>query len=386
METAVVLDRYSTFIESSVTDRFLKHKDVIRLLADLPSEFEVGLQGNSVENRSISLIKWGSGPTRIFIWSQMHGDEATGTMAILDLFNFLQQEQFSDDVNLLKESCTLYMLPMVNPDGAERFTRRNAQQIDINRDYLQTVSAEALLLKQCREDIDPHFGFNLHDQTTLWSVKHNQKPATLSFLAPALDESLSINETRERAMLVIADIFKAIDPILPGHIGLFNDEYEPRAFGDNFQKEGTATILIEAGGLAGDPEKQQIRKYYFLSILSGLRSIAKRTYLEQQTSNYFCIPKNDKQIFHILIHQVLLNGTWVSIGINYDELPNENGSSTRKCYTIQDIGDLSYCHGYEMHSLGSYTIEGTIIFNANANFRLLDGNQIILSFSNGILL
>ncbi|RYE26921.1 MAG: peptidase M14, partial [Sphingobacteriales bacterium] len=225
----------------------------------------------SVNNKRINAVKWGNGETKIMLWSQMHGDEATGTMALFDVFNFLQQE--NETVQLLANQCKLYFIPMVNPDGAEAFTRRNSQQIDINRDFLYEVTPEAKILKQYRGKVNPDFGFNLHDQTTLWSVDETLKPATLSFLAPAIDKQLTINQTRQNAMFVIADIFNDLNEILPEQIGLFDDEFEPRAFGDNFQKAGTSTILIEAGGYKNDPEKQEIRKFYFASILSGLISI-----------------------------------------------------------------------------------------------------------------
>ena len=39
-------------------------------------------------------------------------------------------------------SLTLYVVPMLNPDGAERFQRRNAQSIDINRDALRLQTPE----------------------------------------------------------------------------------------------------------------------------------------------------------------------------------------------------------------------------------------------------
>ena len=318
------------------------------------------------------------------LWSQMHGDEATGTMALFDLFNFLQQD--NETAKLIKENCELLMIPMVNPDGAAVFTRRNAQQIDINRDFLKTATPEGKILKQARDDFKPHFGFNLHDQTTLWSVDETLKPATLSYLAPAYDKALSINSVRENAMLVIADMFKELDQVLPHHIGLFDDEYEARAFGDNFQKAGTSTILIEAGGYSSDPEKQQIRRYYFASILSGLTSIANKSYEQQNTENYFAIPKNNKQIFHIMINNLVLDGTKLSIGINYDECPNNDGMGTYKSYSVQDIGDLSFCDAYEIYDAKDCTLQGNIVFNKAADFELSYDKQIILTFKNGELL
>ena len=379
-----VIDKYETFKEKRLKDRFFKHQDIVELLEKLPSEFFIKELGKSAKNKSINLVKWGNGKTKVMLWSQMHGDEATGTMALFDLFNFLKSD--NELVKLLSENCQLFFIPMVNPDGAEIFARRNSQQIDINRDFLKEATPEAKILKQCRTDINPAFGFNLHDQLTLWSVSGSLKPATLSFLAPAIDEELTIDRTRKNAMLVIADIFKDLDQLLPKHIGLFDDEFEPRAFGDNFQKAGTSTILIEAGGYQNDFEKQQIREYYFASILSGLYSIATKSFEQQDVKNYFAIPKNNKQIFHYLIHDVILNGIEVSIGINFDECPNSNGLSTTKTYSIQDIGDLSFCDAYHIFSAKNHQLKGEIILFSAAHFKLFEADRLILSFENGILL
>lgn len=379
-----LLHAYPHYGATRLKDRFFKHQDLQLLIGHLPPVFETTVLGYSVEGRSIYNIRWGRGKIKVMLWSQMHGDEATGTMALFDLFNFLQTE--SAVGQLLYQNCELHFIPMVNPDGAARFIRRNAQQIDINRDYLQTLSPEAKILKSRQQTLNPQFGFNLHDQLTLWSVSGSLKPATLSFLAPAIDSQLSTDDaTRERAMQVIADIYKAINPLLPGYIGLFDDEFEPRAFGDNFQQRGTSTILIEAGGLSGDPEKQEIRKYYFLSIVKGLYSIACGSYLKNTTAHYFNIPKNNKQLFHILIHQITLNGVTTSVGINYEELPAADGEGTTKVYSIQDIGDLSFCDAYTTYATPDLHYTGELIFNQKANFELFDKNERILRFSNGIL-
>ncbi|MNK25632.1 Zinc carboxypeptidase [compost metagenome] len=380
---SILLD-YITFEEKALTNRFFKHENIIPLLNQLPAQFKTAQLGNSVKGKSINAVKWGNGKTKVMLWSQMHGDEATGTMAVFDLFNFLQKD--NETVKLINDNCELLIIPMVNPDGAAMFTRRNAQQIDINRDFIQTTTPEGKILKQARNDFEPDFGFNLHDQTTLWSVNETLKPATLSYLAPAFDKALSINQIRENAMLVIADMFKELNQLLPLHIGLFDDEYEPRAFGDNFQKAGTSTILIEAGGYKDDPEKQQIRKYYFASILSGLISIASKNYENQKTENYFAIPKNNKQIFHVMINNLILNNIKVSVGINYDECPNTDGMSTFKSYSIQDIGDLSFCDAYEVYDANNCELKGDIVFNKAANFELLMEKQIILAFKDGYLL
>ncbi len=379
-----ILSNHNNFKEKTLTNRFFKHRDIISLLAKLPLSFTISVLGKSVKGKEINLIKWGNGNTKVMLWSQMHGDETTGTMALFDLFNFLLSDH--ETAKLLADNCQLFIIPMVNPDGAEIFTRRNAQQIDINRDFLREITPEAKILKLCRAEINPDFGFNLHDQTTLWSVTGSLKPAMLSFLAPAIDQELSINQTRESAMLVIADIFNDLDQIIPQHIGLFDDQFEPRAFGDNFQISGTATILIEAGGYQQDFEKQEIRKFYFTAILSGLISIAKKSYQQQNIKQYFSIPKNNKQIFHVLIHNVILNEIDVSIGINYEENASIDGFSTIKTYCVEDIGDLSFCHAYNIFSSNALEIDGDVTLNKEANFNLLESDQVILSFVKGNLL
>ena len=379
-----ILSNYHFFKEKELKNRFFKHNDIMELIDKIPSAFKTSTLGVSVNGKDIKQITWGNGQTKVMLWSQMHGDETTGTMALFDLINFLQTD--NELVKLLSDNCQLFFIPMVNPDGTEIFTRRNGQQIDINRDFLTITSAEAKILKQCRSDINPQFGFNLHDQNTLWSVSGTLKPATLSFLAPATDKKLSINDTRLQAMLVIGDMFSDINPLLPKQIGLFDDEFEPRAFGDNFQQAGTATILIEAGGFKEDYEKQEIRKYYFAAILSGLRSIASKTYKQQNLDNYFAIPKNTKELFHILIKNVMLNDVRVSIGINYEEVVANNGLNTYKNYQIEDIGDLNFCGAYQTYESENLEMNGEIIFNKPANFKLLVNNQTLLSFENGKLI
>jgi hypothetical protein len=73
------------------------------------------------------------------------------------------------------------------------------------------------------------------------------------------------------------------------------------------------------------------------------------------------------------------------VGINYDEYPSSDGTSSIKLYSIQDIGDLSFCDAYHTYSVVNYSLNGTIIFNENAHFQLFEENELILSFQNGEL-
>ncbi len=70
------------------------HKEVVRRLTDAvsgaPDLFAMEKIGESLEGRAINYVKTGSGPFDVMLWSQMHGDEATATSAIFDLFEYLR--------------------------------------------------------------------------------------------------------------------------------------------------------------------------------------------------------------------------------------------------------------------------------------------------------
>jgi hypothetical protein len=389
-----LMENYQVFEEKRIKNRFFKHADLLKILNRLKKnpDFNINEAGLSTNGRSINLITWGKGPKRIFLWSQMHGDEATATMSIADLFNFLSQPgQFQQIRDLLAEKCTLYILPMVNPDGAEVFTRRNAMDIDINRDFHRQQSPEGRILRRLRDEIKPHFGFNLHDQSTLWSAGNTGNLATISLLAPAYDEILSVNTTREQAMKVIAIMNSAIQENIPGQVGRFNDEYEPRAFGDNFQAAGTSTILIEAGGYYNDPEKQYIRKIFFQSILSGLISIADESYVKAKTKNYFSIPENKKLHFHILLRNCKLEKNGIpyklDIGLCLEERITKDARSVKYTYMVSELGDLSDYFGYEEMNCDYFTLseKTKLKIDEPADFSVHYDTNILIKLKNGVL-
>lgn len=387
---ASILTIYKTYLEKSLTNRFFKHAD-IEILIRQKKNFLVKKVGTSVEDRSIYLLERGTGEIKIFLWSQMHGDEATATMSLFDLLNFLDaDDEFNPVRKSILEKCTLYFIPMVNPDGAEAFTRRNAQGLDINRDFLHQQTPEGRLLRKLRDEINPHFGFNLHDQSIRWSAGKTGNPATISLLAPAYDDKLSVNSTRKKAMQIIAGINADIQQLIPGHIARFKDDFEPRAFGDNFQSAGTSTILIEAGGYTDDREKQYIRKIYFASILSALVSIAEKTCEDRSIEDYFLIPENEKRHFSLIIRNCTLeknSQTYVAdIGLVADEKVID-GQNPLYSYIIEDVGDLSdfFCYNEVDAKTIKLILTKPLYIDEAADLILQDGLKTILSIENGTI-
>ncbi len=331
--------------------------------------FAVNQVGESVEHRAIYQIKVGNGPIPVLLWSQMHGDEATATMALFDLFKFLQasHDGFDELRQTLLTNTTLYFVPMLNPDGAERFQRRNALDIDLNRDALRVQSPEAVLLKNLQQTLKPFVGFNLHDQNPRYSVGHTGQQATLSFLATAYDEDRNLNEVRQRSMQLIAGMNRVLQPFIPGRIGRYNDEFEPRAFGDNIQKWGTTLVLIESGGYPNDPEKQYIRKLNFVAILMALKAIADGSYAQEAIADYQAIPENGKPLFDLLIRnaQLIRNGKpyRMDIGINRYEVNDKSATHFSYRSEIEDLGDLSTFHGLDELDATGLQLTPAIVYN-----------------------
>ncbi len=250
---------------------------------------------------------------------------------------------------------------MVNPDGAELFQRRNIFEIDLNRDAVRQQTPEGRLLKEVFDSLKAEFGFNLHDQSREYSAGNTFKTAAISFLAPSPDFNKTLTPVRENSMKLIVDMYKTLSEFIPGHIAKYSDDYEPRAFGDNFTKWGTSTVLLETGGWIDDREKQFLRKINFITLLSAFKSIADESYKTEDLNNYSSIPDNEKLMIDLILRNLTVRNSGydykIDVGINYEEI-NINGA--RDFYykaQIEDLGDLSVFHGYDDVDLNGYTIE-----------------------------
>ena len=111
---------YELYRERSIETRRFKHADLTRLIEQLEPPLSYQVAGKSMEGRDIYMVKAGNGPVKVLLWSQMHGDESTATMALLDIFNFLgRQDGLSSLRGRLLQSLTIYFIPMLNPACAE---------------------------------------------------------------------------------------------------------------------------------------------------------------------------------------------------------------------------------------------------------------------------
>lgn len=93
-----------------------------RTPADLP-------EYRSVEGRPIEVLCFGSGPRTILLMAGVHGDETCGVDVVSGIARKLE--------NVAPESLPdrIVVMPLCNPDAYAAGTRRNAHNIDINRNF-----------------------------------------------------------------------------------------------------------------------------------------------------------------------------------------------------------------------------------------------------------
>jgi hypothetical protein len=277
---------------SNILPSNARHKDLQKYLAQLK---ETGLKieevGRSYGNREIHQIEWGKGATRVFLWSQMHGDEPTATSALIDMFYYLQKNGDKKWVKKFEETFTIRAVPMLNPDGTEAYQRRNLQGIDINRDAVNLKTPEGRLLKKLRDDWSPQIGFNLHNQQGLTTAGDSTRQAAISFLAVLGNPDGITNPGYERSKRIISAMVLGLNQFISGYMGRYDEDYNAVAFGDNFSAWGTPVILIETGGLYNKDEMFLV-KMNFVAFLTALQSMADGSEARLSPVNYDMLPLN----------------------------------------------------------------------------------------------
>ncbi len=352
------------------------------------------VEGRSAEGREIRRLSFGSGPVTVLLWSQMHGDESTASMALADIIRFFHESPDHPLARRIGAGATVHMIPMLNPDGAERFRRRNAQGIDINRDARRLQTPEGRLLKGVRDRLDPEFGFNLHDQGTAIRVGDSDRGVAIALLAPAFNEARDVDDKRRRAMQVASLIVEAVGPLVGEHVAKYDDSFNPRAFGDLIGAWGSSTVLIESGGWADDPQKQHLRRTNFVALLAALDGIASGRYEQYSTDAYERLAFNGRRVPDLLVR----GGTLAVPGLpalEADLLVNYGRPLLRERGVIVDIGDMGEAEAQDTLDVsGLFVIpepealseDGALNTGAPAHFVVAgtaDGRDVRLRFPGG---
>ncbi len=341
---------YESIKQGGLDKMIIRYADIQPLLDTLGNDFNVQEVGRSYQGRPLNKMTMGTGDTRVFFWSQMHGNEPTATAALFDLFNYLKSNAGQEWRQSWEDKLTIQFAPMINPDGAEVHQRYNAQSIDINRDARALQSPEGKILNDLADDFKPHYGFNLHDQVRYYTVTGSINPTTISLLAPAFNEAKEIHQPRLRAMKIGALFNQHLQQAIPGCVGRYDDTYSYRSFGDNFAAKGIATLLIESGFSHNDPNRQVARWLNFMMMVCAIDAIASNKVDELSTEHYDAIPMNNKEgLVDIMLRSVPIADRYeADISINFDPLYQDS--------LIEEVGDLSNQTGIDERHMADYQL------------------------------
>lgn len=331
--------------------------------------------GKSYLGKPIYKLTIGSGNIAVLAWSQMHGNESNATHAMLDLLTTL------DKAPELKEELfskiQLDFIFMLNPDGSERWTRLNAADIDLNRDFHNEASTEIKFLKETVASKKYDYALNLHEQRTIFTTDAIH-PATLSFLAPSEDVERTVTENRKKCMAVIADVYNHLKEMIPNQIGRYSDEFYPTSTGDNFIKAGMPTILFEGGHFVDDYTRQGTRKYYTIALYYALKAISELSSSVEGWENYLTIPENRETHYDIIYRNVKLNTEYeciLDVAVQYKEIKEEGKDEISFIPFVMEAGNVKQRKGWlEIDCTGRKFISATKYpkLDAEVSFKIED--------------
>jgi hypothetical protein len=332
--------------EKSLYGRYLTLESIEPLLEKMNTNNQLSVIGKSVLEKPIYKYQIGEGKIKILLWSQMHGNESTTTKGLFDFLNLLNGG--SELAEQLLKSFSFYCIPMLNPDGAKLYTRLNANQIDLNRDSQNLTQPESKVLRASFESFKPDYCYNLHDQRTIFGVGSTAKPATMSFLAPSYNEEREVNESRLKAINLIAGINTALQRYIPNQIGRFDDSFNINCIGDTFQALGVSTLLFEAGHLAHDYHREKTRKYVFMALVSSFSILSENDIVDNGINNYLNIPQNKVVFYDFIYKNVKLNYDGIEKITNFAAQYKEELIENEICFNayIVEIGELEGYYGH----------------------------------------
>ncbi len=205
--------------------------EFVEVAAALSDRVHVTSFGTTVEGRSLPLVVVGdvpdarpasvmaAGRLRVWVQANIHAGEVCGKEALLMLLRDLATGGRAEWLS----SLTLLIAPIYNADGNERMaldnrpyqlgpvggmgTRRNAQDLDLNRDHMKLESPEARALVRAYRDYDPHVVIDLHTTNGTQHAYHlTYAPPLHPNTYPAIDALL-----RDEWLPAVTDAVRATD-------------------------------------------------------------------------------------------------------------------------------------------------------------------------------
>ncbi len=198
MPSGYVVDPYQPYTYEMMIE------DAGALAAMYPDNIDVSIIGHSVEGRNLTLIKMGTGEKKLLLVGAHHAREyisSTYLMNMIDQYMYAAASgtSFGEyDVADLLSQVTVYVVPMLNPDGVNLVINGEQSVKDV-----QAVSAMAMLQDTYAEWKANINGVDLNRQyPCYWEIKASNTFTPSSEMYKGED---SATEPEVRAMMDLCD-------------------------------------------------------------------------------------------------------------------------------------------------------------------------------------
>ena len=274
------------------------HKEMMQWLASLQAidatsglgRLKVQTIGRSVKGKDIPMVEV-SEPTvpvemtkKLFVICRQHGNESASTEAMLSMIEGLVLDHDESARDLLSK-VTFYIVPMMNPDGADGFQRRNANGADLNRDWLNLWQPETLSVRRAIDSISPDVILDEHELSP-----GNRKSDFVETAGPESGASPEVADESQTMMNLVIGMLRTHDMEVKSY--QIEDQHPARLAHRYFPIHGNTKTLLFETRQAG-ARKYQLRYRMNLHII-GTMTIAK--YLAGQSDElYQRIAQYDQQ-------------------------------------------------------------------------------------------
>lgn len=216
---------------------------------------QVESAGKTNEGRDIFTARVGHGDKVVLVQSEIHGNEKTGTAALLNILQYLGSSQ-SADAKRIREELTIVAIPMMNADGSELDRRGNVMTWEeVQEQFPQLHNAQPTWNYYTRslqgDDYSSAPGFDVNRD---FNPDLNYVPKAEDFPGNSSTPGWYITPESQ----TIRDVYKSLQKEF-GHVEVFLDLHH-----QNFYKiEGTdedVTMSISAD-FVPDPSSPEGEKY-----------------------------------------------------------------------------------------------------------------------------
>lgn len=248
--------------------------------------------------RQIPAVQIGTGPKKMMIITQQHGDEFVTTEGALNLIQTLAAS--STEAKMIREKITLVVMPRVNVDGFDATTTGNPWRYnvdptatgnfssrnrgyDINRYHPMGLTenpydlsqpnpvTEALAVRNLFEDYGrPEVFMDMHHQGTY--IDPNGDMVTASTLWPT---AVGVDPgVVTRAKKVVSTLYTKLEQYGYAHVTRYPGDQYPGIARNRYGLLGTAAVLVELRGSQEQKSRGYIAKTGYHAMMSVVEALA----------------------------------------------------------------------------------------------------------------